>query len=325
MYYFIFIGFFSTIFLSGCLPSKDRSDASGHVAISDVLGNAQRCQQYTGLPDAWPHHKDAGMINIPAGHLSIGNNQSYPEEKALYQKTQEISAFLMDATEVTNAQFEYFVQQTGYITEAEQQGEAAVFKVPEQATAQLTWWSLEKDASWRFPAGKHKQQPIQPHQPVRMITLKDAMAYAQWLGHDLPTEQQWEYAAKAGQSQDTTSNQVHIHANIWQGTFPYENQEKDGYAGVAPVGCFEPNAFGLYDMIGNVWEYTQTPFLGSHDDHMGVQKLNIEKTKNLYTIKGGSYLCAQNYCQRYRAAARHPQEIDLAISHVGFRTVKNLK
>lgn len=323
MYYRIAHIFFM-VMIVGCTSSNDIHQKQTTLDLKSQLGSSEKCRKYTGLPSHWPQRSEEGMVKIPSGTLTIGNNNTYPEEQALYQRTRQIKSFLIDATEVTNAQFEQFVQATGYITEAQQQGEAAVFTSPKNSSEHLKWWSLEQGAYWRQPLGGRGQYLIQPNEPVRMITLKDAMAYAQWLGHDLPTEEQWEYAAKAGQEHDTATDLNHISANIWQGIFPYDNQEKDGYAGVAPVGCFQPNHFGLYDMIGNVWEYTQTPFRGSHDDHMGVQTLNIEKMKNLYTIKGGSYLCAQNYCQRYRAAARHPQEIDLAMSHVGFRTVKNL-
>lgn len=292
------------------------------------LGNTTLCQQYSGLPPNWQTQVEAGMVKISGGTFQIGNNQSYPEERALYQSERTVADFWIDATEVTNAQFESFIKASGYVTEAEQQGEAAVFTAPQTQVRDLAWWSLVKGASWKTPWGPNATRKIQPNEPVRMITLKDALAYAQWLGRDLPSEEQWEYAAKSfSQDRDVSTDLQHIDANVWQGQFPYQNDNKDGYIDVSPVGCFAANAYGLYDMIGNVWEYTNTPFVGSHDDHMGTDHLSAAQAPrfNRYTIKGGSFLCAANYCARYRAAARHPQESDLAMSHVGFRTVKNIQ
>ena len=292
------------------------------------LGSKSQCQKYSGLPQNWQKQPEAGMVKISGGTFNIGNNQSYPEEQALYQSERKVADFWIDATEVTNAQFQSFVKATGYITEAEKQGEAAVFTAPKEPVKELGWWTLMKGANWKQPWGPNNNRRIQANEPVRMITLKDAIAYADWLGRELPTEEQWEYAAKGfTRERDVSADLKHIDANVWQGEFPYVNDNKDGYTDVAPVGCFAANGFGLYDMIGNVWEYTKSPFSGTHDDHMGMNQLSDHQgpTSNFYTIKGGSFLCAANYCMRYRASARHSQEIDLGISHVGFRTVKNIK
>lgn len=314
----------SSFFLMSC----DNKTAVENYNKPLSFGNPENCKNYKGLPQNWLKQPEAGMVKISGGTFQIGNNDSYPEERALYKSEREVQAFWMDTTEVTNAQFQSFVDATSYVTEAEQQGEAAVFTPPEKQVSELAWWTLTKDAYWKQPWGLNSTQHIQPNQPVRMITLKDAMAYADWLGRTLPTEEQWEYAAKGfSQERDVSADLNHIDANVWQGEFPYQNENKDGYPEVAPVGCFTANGFGLYDMIGNVWEYTSSPFFGTHDDHMGMQQLDTHQTPtfNRYTIKGGSFLCASNYCMRYRASARHAQEIDLGISHVGFRTVKNIK
>lgn len=290
------------------------------------LGTVDLCEQYSGLPTHWIKDKNAGMVFIQGGAFKIGNNASYPEEKSLLQPQRKVNDFWIDRTEVTNAQFEAFVKATGYITQAEQQGDAAVFK-PTTDTHELSWWKLVKGANWRHPNEPQDQTPIKPNEPVRMITLADAVAYADWLGRDLPTEEQWEYVAKLKLGNEGEDTHQGVKYNIWHGEFPYENQGVDGYEGVAPVGCYAPNSAGLFDMIGNVWEYTKTPFVGSHDDHMGVSQISThdKQSHNAYTIKGGSFLCASNYCQRYTVTARHPQEVDLAISHVGFRTVINVK
>lgn len=322
---FKYMSVIGSVLLSACgAPPKEDVPVKPQMA----LGSQSQCQQYTGLPPNWQKQADAGMVKVSGGTFQIGNNQSYPEEQALYQSERQVADFWIDATEVTNAQFQSFVDATGYVTEAERQGEAAVFTPPQGQVKELAWWSLVKGASWKQPWGPDSTRKTQPNQPVRMITLKDAIAYADWLGHELPTEEQWEYAAKGfTKERDVGADLNHIDANVWHGEFPHQNDNKDGYPDVAPVGCFAANGFGLYDMIGNVWEYTNSPFSGTHDDHMGMQQLHQHQGPmfNRYTIKGGSFLCASNYCMRYRASARHAQEIDLGISHVGFRTVKNIK
>lgn len=317
--------------LIACQPTSHQNlTGMGKTPQPVALGNLEKCKQYTGLPAQWLQHETAGMRLIPGGSFEIGNNNGYPEEKSLINSKRQIDDFYMDATEVTNAQFAQFVQTTGYVTEAEKNNEAAVFVQPTQPSQALAWWKIEPGISWQYPWGKSAERKILPNEPVRYITLKDAIAYATWLGRDLATEEQWEYAAKGfSQNRDVVANHQghHINANVWQGEFPYQNQVQDGFADVAPVGCFAANPFGLYDTIGNLWEYTSSPFRGTHDDHQGNHgQLANQKTKNanLYTIKGGSYLCADNYCARYRATARQAQEADLAISHVGFRTVKKL-
>lgn len=262
------------------------------------LGNLEACKSYSGLPKGWLESETSGMVSIQGGSFNIGNNHAYPEEKSISNSQRKVDNFYIDATEVTNAQFQSFVDATGYVTEAEKQGEAAVFIQPDQTVNDLGWWKLEKGISWKYPWGKQAKRKILPNEPVRLATLKDAIAYADWLGREIPTEEQWEYAAKSF------------------------TKEED----VAPVGCFEANPYGLYDMIGNIWEYTRSPFSGNHDDHMGNHaqiKTEFSNIANNYTIKGGSYLCADNYCARYRASARQSQEANLAISHVGFRTIKN--
>ncbi|RKG34584.1 SUMF1/EgtB/PvdO family nonheme iron enzyme [Acinetobacter tianfuensis] len=320
---------FSPLFFMGCSQPKEQPNQSDEASAPNKI-KAELCRQYSGVPQGWLKHKTAGMVNIEGGSYEIGNNEAYPEEKSLMNSQRTVESFYMDQTEVTNAQFEAFVKATQYVTEAEQQGEAAIFVQPKQAVSELGWWKLEKNATWKQPWGAHSQRKTLPNEPVRIVTLKDALAYADWLGHELPTEEQWEYAAKAfAQQRDVQAmnHGSHINANVWQGQFPYQNAVEDGFEDVAPVGCYEANPFGLYDMIGNIWEYTRSPFTGSHDDHLGnhQQLKKSQPAYNHYTIKGGSYLCADNYCARYRAAARQSQEANLAMSHVGFRTVYQSK
>ena len=263
---------FISIGLSACdIPSTPEIKQQKTVMN---LGNSNKCKQYSGLPQNWSKQSEAGMVKIHGGTFNIGNNESYPEEQAVYKSERKVADFWIDATEVTNAQFQSFVDATTYVTEAEKQGEAAVFTEPQKPVKELAWWSLMKGANWKQPWGPNSSRKIKHNQPVRMITLKDAMAYADWLGRELPTEEQWEYAAKGfTHDRDVRADLKHIDANVWQGEFPYHNDNKDGYPDVAPVGCFAANGFGLYDMIGNVWEYTKSPFTGTHDDHMGIDQL----------------------------------------------------
>jgi formylglycine-generating enzyme required for sulfatase activity len=168
------------------------------------------------------------------------------------------------------------------------------------------------------------------------VAYEDALAYARWLGHSLPTEAQWEYAARGGRDgEDDWSSALDADgkpiANTWQGIFPVINSKDDGYVGTAPVGCFHPNGYGLYDMIGNVWEWTSDWYRPGHSPEIALEPQGPTLTsirlapgqQPSKVIKGGSYLCALNYCARFRPAARQPQEVDLSAAHIGFRTVRN--
>ena len=191
----------------------------------------------------------------------------------------------------------------------------AVFVIP--STENPSWWQFVEGANWRKPEGPDSSIEGRDYHPVVQVSLKDAKAYAEWKGRRLPTQEEWEHAAKAG-SEDTyvwgnekAPNGVE-QANTWQGAFPLENTSDDGYLRRAPVGCFPSNNLGLYDMIGNVWEWTDTPY-------------GLPSESPQYVIKGGSFLCAPNYCRRYRASALQPQDADFTTNHIGFRTVKSLE
>jgi len=255
-------------------------------------------------------------ITIPLNSTEtiLGTNKAYPEER---QRSAKIAAYDIYSTEVTNAKFRKFVIETGYVTTAEkpQLGSntpsGAVFTSP--TDQQPNWWQFVEGANWKHPEGPDSNISGQDDYPVVQISLLDAKAYAEWAGRALPTEAQWEYAARAGTDTEfvwgdqRAPNGVE-QANTWQGAFPSQNTKGDGYKLRAPVGCYEPNNFGLYDMIGNVWEWTATEYKST-------------QTPNSYTIKGGSFLCAPNYCARYRAPARQSQEADFSTNHIGFRTV----
>ncbi|MFI7806812.1 formylglycine-generating enzyme family protein [Acinetobacter baumannii] len=318
------------LFITGCSKSEHNADAKTvlprHAIQSAALGSIEQCKSYTGLPTGWLKNTTAGMVFIPDGHFNFGSEKAYPDELNFGKKQREVKGFWIDQTEVTVAQFASFVKATGYITDAEKQKQAAVFSPDPHHPQQ--WWQLKTGYTWKTPNGKNDALP-NPHEPVRYVTKNDAEHYAVWLGRDLPTELEWEYAAKANSPTDTPLHQAptdehqHPQANYWQGAFPFENLNQDHFTGIAPVGCFKPNGFKLFDMIGNVWEWTSSPYQGAHDQHMGNYSAlrQQEMSSTQYVIKGGSFLCAENYCSRYRNSSRYPQDFDLAATHVGFRTI----
>jgi formylglycine-generating enzyme required for sulfatase activity len=248
-----------------------------------------------------------GMVWVPAGAIEMGSDV-YPEET---RRNANVAGFWMDRTEVTNADFAAFVRATNYVTVAERPGKkgAAVFVMPSgdaNLSSVAAWWRYVEGANWRHPGGPDTSIEGRENFPVVAVTLEDAAAYAKWKGRRLPTEAEWERAARAGAAQLPEREQPKD-ANTWQGVFPIIDTAEDGFTGIAPVGCFKPNAFGVHDMIGNVWELTADTF----ESHAPAA----------HVIKGGSFLCAPNYCLRYRPAARQPQEDGLGTSHIGFRTV----
>ena len=198
------------------------------------------------------------------------------------------------------------------------------------------WWQYVAGANWRQPRGPGSSIAGKENHPVVNIAYDDALAYAKWLGRSLPTEGQWEFAARGGrEGEDDWSSAFDSEgkpiANTWQGIFPVLNTKDDGYLETAPVGCFAPNGYGLYDMIGNVWEWTSDWYSSGHakaaaTNPKGPELVSLRITPGQTpsrVIKGGSHLCSMNYCSRFRPAARQPQENDLAATHVGFRTVLN--
>lgn len=291
-------------------------------AEAPKLGNRADCAAYGGLPAGWPQTPHAGMRAIAGGAFALGSTRGYADERPLLPT--QVRDFWIDRTEVTNAQFAAFVAATGYVTEAERGGGAAVFGLQAGPTAGAPvnrWWRLDPGADWRHPEGPGSGIEGRGHEPVVAVTHADAEAYANWLGHRLPTEAEWEWAAKAGLDNEQVDAALRTpdgsaRANFWQGLFPVDDRGDDGYAGRAPVGCFEANAWGLHDMVGNVWEWTADAY--RERAQAGAPPLSATAPR---VIKGGSFLCAENYCVRARASSRQPQDIDLGADHIGFRTV----
>lgn len=312
--------------------------AGVHAGLQAVAPPAQipYCNGYDGIPRQPTGH--VGMVQLPGGRFRMGSNDAYPEEGPAADT--RVGAFWIDVHPVTNAQFRRFVEATGYVTMAERSpaGPAsvgsAVFIQP--GGAQPGGWRYVPGANWRHPGGPRTNLTGLNDHPVVQIAYEDALAYAHWLGHDLPTEAEWEYAARGGLAANTYvwGNDLHPSgrqmANTWQGPFPFHNTQEDGYAGTSPVGCYAANGFGLLDMGGNVWQWTASWYRPGHRASaeglvMPVPAGQSEDPRQpgvpVRVIKGGSHLCSPDYCVRYRPAARQPQDPQGATSHIGFRTV----
>lgn len=282
------------------------------------------------------------MAKIESGPFDMGTNNAvaYPLDREGPKRKIELQEFWIDRTAVSNKDFASFVESTGYITEAEYLGWSFVpkFLVPNldskfllgQPTG-IPWWAAVKDANWRQPLGpKSSFVDLQNH-PVVHISWDDANAFAQWCGKRLPTEAEWEKAAKGGSENtlypwgDKLMIDGNFTCNIWQGYFPDFNSGEDGYLGTAPVNSFEPNGFGLYNVCGNVWEWCYDWWsnelypLNNQEDELNHSK-SVRTDKNK-VIKGGSFLCHDSYCNRYRPSARTSQPPNSPTAHIGFRCV----
>ncbi len=345
------------------------------ILLSLLAGVATSCGNKTSSADP-AVEKDGGMIKIPGGTSMMGSDgtfdtpygrKEFPEETPVREI--EVSGFWMDETEVTNEQFAEFVNATNYVTFAEREAKledfpgearahlppapfnqgAVVFTPPESFNGNvddpqsaLSWWRWDPEANWRQPLGAGSDIADKADHPVVSVTFEDATAYAKWAGKRLPTEAEWEFAARGGLKGKTytwgdelkPANQWM--ANTYHGDFPTKDTAEDGFEGSAPVKSFPPNSYGLYDMAGNAWEICSDfydPEYPSHCescDPKGPETWINRDTggKNegtpSHVTKGGSFLCHISYCMRYRPAARHPQEGDSPANHIGFRCVRDL-
>jgi len=301
-----------------------------------------------------------GMAWIPDGEFAMGSNDFYPEEQPVHRVA--VSGFWIDEHPITVAEFRRFVQATDYMTNAERVPDAADFPGadpellvpgslvfhPTAGPVDLTdfrnWWAWVPGAEWRHPQGPGSGVGGLERHPVTHIAHEDAAAYAAWAGKDLPTEAEWEYAARGGLEGkvfvwgDDFSPKGKMLANTWQGEFPWQNLLLDGFERTSPIGSFPPNGYGLFDMAGNVWEWTRDFFTPNHPDEVEYPcctPVNPRVTSPVESFavgepgehiprrvtKGGSHLCAPNYCLRYRPAARQGQQVDTSTSHIGFRCV----
>ncbi|MEU6858368.1 formylglycine-generating enzyme family protein [Glycomyces sp. NPDC046736] len=303
------------------------------------------------------------MILVPGGEFTMGSDRHYPEEAPAHRVA--VSPFHIDAYPVTNRDFAAFCEATGHVTAAELAPDpadypgadpallvpaSAVFTPPSHPVPlddAYRWWTHVPGANWRRPLGPESDVDDLGDHPVVHIAYADAEAYAAWAGKRLPTEAEWEHAARAGADTEyawgpeLTPGGEH-RANVWQGDFPHHNDQADGWYRTSPVGSYAPNAFGLYDMIGNVWEWTAdwwsqhrptpTPACCApaprQDPTGGKRLLSVDPATPIAervprkVMKGGSHLCAPNYCRRYRPAARLPQTVDTTTGHLGFRCAR---
>jgi sulfatase modifying factor 1 len=300
----------------------------------------------------------AGMCHIPGGTFRMGSDMHYPEERPAHLVS--VDAFWIDACLVANAQFSRFVAETGYRTVAERPLDPALYPgalpgtlVPGALVFHMTsgpvdtrdfrnWWRYVPGANWRHPQGPLSTIDGLENHPVVHVAFEDAEAFAIWAGKSLPTEAEWEIAARGGLDgaefvwgDELTPGGQHM-ANTWQGPFPWRNFVADGFTGTSPVGSYPANAYGLSDMAGNVWQWTTDWYSTSHTvgkmdaccTPRNPRGANAEVSYDSAqphvriprkVVKGGSFLCAPSYCRRYRPAARQPQMVDTAISHLGFR------
>ncbi|OBG20173.1 sulfatase-modifying factor 1 [Mycolicibacterium celeriflavum] len=289
------------------------------------------------------------LIELPGGSFRMGSTQFYPEEAPAH--TAHVSAFAVDRHPVTNAQYAEFVAATGYRTVAEESPDPSLYPgaapqdlVPGALVFRPTpgpvdlrdwrqWWYWTPGADWRHPFGPGSGIDDRLDHPVVQVAYPDAAAYARWAGRRLPTEAEWEYAARGGATTtypwgEEAAPDGQLMANTWQGNFPYRNTGARGWMGTSPVGTFPPNGFGLVDMIGNVWEWTTTQFSAHHRLDKPVKAccapVGPADPTVSQALKGGSHLCAPEYCHRYRPAARSPQSQDSATTHIGFRCAADL-
>jgi formylglycine-generating enzyme required for sulfatase activity len=321
------------------------------VAVAVLAGRGDRDEVLSGKP---PGPVPEGMVWIPGGTFRMGDATS--EDGDAPEHPVAVTGFWMDRTEVTNAQFAEFVKATGYVTVAERTPSAALYPgadpeklVPGSARfvpkacggdprhCAPDWWEYARGACWKHPEGPGSSTAGRENHPVVHIAWTDAAAYAKWAGKRLTTEAEWERAARGGADgkafvwgDDPPGTGGRYPANTYQGTFPEADAAADGFRGTAPVGSYPPNGYGLYDMSGNVWEWCQDwyaadyylrsparnppgPPIGDPDGHGQPQRVR----------RGGSFLCADNYCRRYRPGTRDKNPADSSASHTGFRCAKS--
>jgi formylglycine-generating enzyme len=324
-------------------------------SISATASNASDARPAVATPRDAPHPY---MLWIPGGTFLMGSDDHYPEEAPVHRVT--VDGFWMDQHTVTNEEFARFVKNTRYVTLAERAPDPAdypgatpdllvpasvVFQQPAQPVSldsAYHWWTYVPGASWHQPQGPGSSVKRRADHPVVHVAWEDVAAYARWAGKDLPTEAEWEYAARGGLEgatyawgEDFTPGGRWM-ADTWQGDFPMHNTSADGHAGTAPVGSYPANGYDLVDMTGNVWEWT-ADWYGAHekvahaccsiDNPRGSRREGSHDPAVIGTqiprrvMKGGSHLCAPNYCRRYRPAARMAQPVDTSTSHLGFRCI----
>ena len=346
--------FFLNLLLNSCnIPPKNSEQSGSYTPFHEKY-----LQEIKNIKlDIVQANSYVGMVKIPSGEFLMGGNGAQARPDEFPQHVCKVDAFWMDSTEVTNAQFGAFVAATGYVTIAEREIDLAqveaqtsesiadVASIEPASLVFITpsrrgdyWWQMKLGASWKHPQGAGSSIEGKGNHPVVHVAWYDAMAYAQWAGKRLPTETEWEYAARGGAVENlypwgNKFSESAVSANYWQGTFPMKNLNLDGYERTAEVAAFRPNNFGLYDMPGNVWEWCADWY----DERFYTQKKkqglgNVAATAYFDSgqpdmpqkvVRGGSFLCNESYCTGYRNAARMKSSPDTGLEHTGFRCVRS--
>ncbi len=347
---FIFILVITSFFISCSRPADDKATPKENTPAVSPDDTAQR---------------PAGMVWIPGGEFTMGTDDpdSYEYERPAHRV--RVSGFWMDATEVTNAQFRTFVNATGYITTAEKKPDwdqlkkqlppgtpkpddlvlspgSLTFSPPPYSVSlddYSQWWTWTNGADWKHPGGPGSTIDGKDNHPVVHISYDDAAAYAEWAGKRLPTEAEWEFASRGGHEGrryswgDEFNPDGKFMANTFQGVFPGRNSGDDGYTGSSPVKSFPPNDYGLYDIIGNCWEWTLDYYNVNYYEELAQAGIAINPTgaqkpydpmepyADKHVTRGGSFLCTENYCVNYRPSARQGTAFDSGMSHISFRCV----
>ena len=328
------------------MTAPTRAETIAHGAAGNRRG--QGCCSASGhanaglAPDAL---KVDSMNWIPGGAFLMGSNSFYREERPV--RPEFVEGFWIDVFPVTNAEFRKFVEATGYVTYSERPPNPAmypdadpallvpgslVFVKPDRPVSlrnNHAWWEYRPGANWRHPQGRGSSIAGRDDHPVVHIAHEDALAYAAWCGKELPTEAEWEFAARGGLEGkaypwgDAANPEGRFLANTWQGQFPHENLAEDGYHGTSPVDAFPANGYGLFDMVGNVWEWTSSLYDAAPEQppQSCCHPNAGDDRSTRRVVKGGSHLCAPNYCLRYRPSARQGETVDSSTCHIGFRCV----
>lgn len=356
-----------------CLMLFSSCNQEQTAAIENGADTAHACMavlnRFASVADSLQFSGDTsvtGMVLIPGGTFDMGGDNTQASADEFPKHKVQVKAFYMDITEVTNAQFRKFVEATGYVTTAERKPDWEALKktvppgTPKPPDSVLVaaslvfrqtsgpvslhdynqWWSWVSGASWQHPQGPGSSIAGKDSYPVVQVSWDDAMAYCRWAGKRLPTEAEWEFAARGGLINNVYPwGNEHINtgrakANSWEGKFPYLNEKKDGFVTAAPVKTYAPNGYGLYDMAGNVWEWCSDWYdAGYYNQAAGKTLVNPAGPSNSYdpdepytkkrSLRGGSFLCNDSYCSGYRVARRMKSSPDTGLEHTGFRCVKD--
>lgn len=367
----VLVGVCSLLFILACNDSSQNNLAKKEDSVSCMKTPSRFATAggTGGAPIAFSGDSTTeGMVYIPGGTFLMGGDNSQASADEYPKHSVKVHAFLMDVTEVTNAQFAAFIKATGYVTTAEKAPDwealkgslppgtpkphdsllvaASLVFTPSNGPVDLknyaSWWRWQKEANWRQPEGPGSNLKGREHHPVVHVSWDDAQAYCKWAGKRLPTEAEWEWAARGGlQDNIYPWGNEHVSAgsaktNSWEGDFPYRNLQKDGYFKAAPVKSYRPNGYGLHDMAGNVWEwcsdwyhadYYKTLQNGTADNPQGADKSFDPEEPFIQkrALRGGSFLCNDSYCSGYRVSRRMKSSPDTGLEHTGFRCVKDVK